>query len=57
MKVLVEGGADLRRTDTAWNGTPLGWAQYYLDNAASEMRDRYAAIASYLSDSQANSAG
>jgi len=56
VKVLVEGGADLRRADSAWNGTPLGWAQYYVDSAAPEMRDRYVAIASYLSDRQAKTA-
>ena len=26
VKTLVDAGADLDRPDTAWNGTPLGWA-------------------------------
>jgi hypothetical protein len=28
VKVLVEAGASLDTKDTAWNGTPLGWAEY-----------------------------
>jgi hypothetical protein len=28
VKVLVEAGADLNAVDTAWQGTPLGWAEY-----------------------------
>ena len=28
VKVLINAGADLRAKDTAWNGTPLGWAEY-----------------------------
>lgn len=28
VKVLVEGGADIEAVDTAFNGTPLGWALY-----------------------------
>jgi len=28
VKVLVEAGADINAVDTAWNGTPLGWAEY-----------------------------
>lgn len=28
VKVLVEAGADLNAVDSAWNGTPLGWAEY-----------------------------
>lgn len=28
VKVLINAGADLNATDTAWNGTPLGWALY-----------------------------
>jgi hypothetical protein len=28
VKVLVEAGASVDIIDTAWNGTPLGWAEY-----------------------------
>jgi ankyrin repeat protein len=28
VKVLINAGADVRARDTAWNGTPLGWAEY-----------------------------
>jgi ankyrin repeat protein len=28
VKVLVNAGANLDAIDTAWNGTPLGWAEY-----------------------------
>jgi peptide-methionine (S)-S-oxide reductase len=49
VRALVEAGADAGTRDTAWNGTPLGWAEYYL----SEMKDvdsqrRYGEIADYL---------
>jgi hypothetical protein len=47
---LVEAGADVTRPDSAWNGTPLGWARHYVEDAAPEKRGRYAAIASYLGD-------
>jgi peptide-methionine (S)-S-oxide reductase len=51
VKVLVEAGAKLETKDTAWNGTPLGWAEYY--PRTHEPDDRtvlYAAIAAYLRD-------
>ncbi len=38
VKVLVEAGADIHAIDTAWNGTPLGWAEY----------GKHAATADYL---------
>jgi len=28
VKVLINAGADLNAKDTAWNGTPLGWAMH-----------------------------
>jgi len=28
--VLVEAGAGVGTRDSAWGGTPLGWAEYYL---------------------------
>src|SRR5262249_35548014 len=30
VQVLVEAGADLEAKDTAFHGTPLGWAEHYL---------------------------
>jgi len=49
VKVLVEAGADRNAKDSAWGGTPLGWAQYYLSDAQGERRNRqYAEIAAYL---------
>jgi len=40
--VLVDGGADLRARDTAYHGTPLGWAEY------SSGKPPYDEIAAYL---------
>lgn len=50
VEVLVEAGADLNQRDTAWNATPLGWAEHYLENAAVEAKEVYASIVSYLRD-------
>ena len=50
VRVLVEAGADVNRPDAAWNGTPLGWAEYYVESSAGEARERYASIVSYLRD-------
>ena len=45
----IEAGADPGRRDTAWNGTPLGWAEYYLAERKDEdSQRRYGAIADYL---------
>jgi peptide-methionine (S)-S-oxide reductase len=30
VRVLVEAGADLTLKDSAWGGTPLGWAHHYV---------------------------
>lgn len=60
VKVLVEAGADVNRPDSAWNGTPLGWALHYVEESTGEAHERYRAIASWLRDgeaSQARSAG
>lgn len=47
--VLVEAGARLNAKDTAWNGTPLGWAEHYRQEHGSDERARpYAEIAVYL---------
>jgi hypothetical protein len=49
VKVLVEAGAGLETRDTAWNGTPLGWAEYYRgEHERDERGERYAEIAAYL---------
>jgi peptide-methionine (S)-S-oxide reductase len=45
---LVEAGADLDRPDTAWNGTPLGWAAHYVEDGKPERRADYLAIYQYL---------
>jgi hypothetical protein len=50
VRVLINGGADPQRPDSAWNGTPLGWAKYYEQNSDAKRRSRYSEIASYLSE-------
>jgi ankyrin repeat protein len=49
VKVLVEGGSNVDARDTAYQATPLDWAEHY---AREEKRDdrakRYAEIAAYL---------
>ena len=45
VKVLVEAGANLSTRDTAWNGTPLDWAEHY---QGEHQRRQYAEIAAYL---------
>src|SRR3989449_8439844 len=45
VKVLVEAGANLSTRDTAWNGTPLDWAEHY---RGEHQRRQYAEIAAYL---------
>jgi hypothetical protein len=49
VKVLVEAGANTATKDTAWGGTPLGWADYYINEAKSGGPSKeYGAIATYL---------
>lgn len=48
VRVLVKAGADLARKDTAWGGTPLGWAHHYIEEEASRPGADYAAIAELL---------
>ena len=49
VRVLVEAGAGVNAPDTAWKGTPLGWAHHYIGEAKEdERRRRYEAIAAYL---------
>jgi hypothetical protein len=50
VKVLVEAGAEVNQPDSAWNATPLGWAEHYVEESAPERREAYAAIHSYLHD-------
>jgi hypothetical protein len=46
--VLVEAGADLGVRDTAYDGTPLGWAEHLQQGASDEQAKRYSEIAAYL---------
>ena len=49
VQALIEAGADPDRRDTAWGGTPLGWAEYYLaERKDQDSQRRYGAIADYL---------
>lgn len=49
VKVLVEAGANLSPKDTAWGGTPLGWAEHYLSESQGDRSGKqYAEIAAYL---------
>ena len=49
VQALVEAGGDPGRRDTAWNGTPLGWAEYYLtESKDDDSQRRYGEIATYL---------
>lgn len=49
VRVLVEAGADQRAKDTAWEGTPLGWAEHYIEEHRGDARGgKYSAIADYL---------
>jgi peptide-methionine (S)-S-oxide reductase len=49
VKVLVEAGADVAAKDTAWNGTPLGWAEHYVSDAKGDNAKKpYPEIAAYL---------
>lgn len=49
VRVLVEAGANRHAIDTAWNGTPLGWAEHYMSEVNPDHSGReYAAIAEYL---------
>jgi len=47
VKVLVEAGADVAAKDSAWGGTPLGWAEYYIGEHNDGI-SRYFQIAEYL---------
>jgi peptide-methionine (S)-S-oxide reductase len=49
VRALLDAGADAGKRDTAWNGTPLGWAEHYLaERKDADSQKRYGAIAEYL---------
>ncbi|MGH7493909.1 MAG: ankyrin repeat domain-containing protein [bacterium] len=49
VKVLVEAGAELGTKDSAWSGTPLDWAEYYIREATGDDSGKqYSEIAAYL---------
>ena len=48
VKVLVEAGADLVKRDTAYDATPLGWAEHALEGQKEESEKQYREIAAYL---------
>jgi hypothetical protein len=49
VRALVDAGAKLSSVDTAWNATPLGWAEHYVDEGTPAKGEReYRAIAEYL---------
>jgi hypothetical protein len=55
VKVLVEAGADLNAKDTAWNGTPLGWAEHYVQEAKEgNAKKAYPEIAAHLRERHGN---
>jgi hypothetical protein len=48
VKVLVNAGADVHAVDTAWHGTPLGWAQYYEEGAPPDRKTPFSEIVAFL---------
>jgi peptide-methionine (S)-S-oxide reductase len=56
VRALMEAGANLAAIDTAWNGTPLGWAEHFLsDGAPAKNGKEYAPIAGLLRSSSGRS--
>jgi len=56
VRALVEAGADPGKRDSAWNGTPLGWAEHYLgEKKDDDSQRRYGEIAEYLRDRRPHS--
>jgi peptide-methionine (S)-S-oxide reductase len=54
VRVLVDAGANMNAKDSAWGGTPLGWAQYYSsENPGDPAVKQYAEIVTYLGRSRA----
>lgn len=49
VKLLVEAGAELDAKDSAWKGTPLGWAEHYVgESKGDNAKKQYPEIAAYL---------
>ena len=49
VQALVDAGARLDARDTLWNGTPVGWAEHYVEeNPDGERHLRYSAILAWL---------
>jgi ankyrin repeat protein len=49
VRLLVQSGANPNVKDSAWGGTPLGWAQHYLSEGQGHQPNKqYAEIAGYL---------
>jgi hypothetical protein len=49
VQVLIEAGAAIGTPDSAWSGTPLDWAEHYLNEEQENRRGgQYAEIAAYL---------
>ncbi len=49
VEVMVQAGAELHTKDSAWGGTPLGWAEHYLSEGQGDRSSKqYAEIADYL---------
>jgi hypothetical protein len=48
VRVLVERGADRNARDSAFGGTPLGWAEHYIEEKAGADAEPYRVIAAYL---------
>ena len=48
VKVLVDAGADLKRRDTIYEGTPLGWAEHCEYQTNASRAGQYREIAAYL---------
>jgi hypothetical protein len=57
VKILVEAGADLNRRDTAYDATPLGWAEYALQGQKEESEKQYREIATYLREKSGLNSG
>jgi len=49
VQALIEAGAAIGTPDSAWSGTPLDWAEHYLNEEQENRRGgQYAEIAAYL---------
>jgi peptide-methionine (S)-S-oxide reductase len=49
VKLLVEAGADVTAMDSAYHGTPLGWAKHMGEEASiEEEKERFREIEGYL---------